>query len=64
MSLDKAIRYGKEHRKPYTGSRAVDRSCRCHGGCPYCEGNRRYREKRLLEAAYLAVKEYRLDTAG
>ena len=40
MSLDKAIKHGKEHRKPYRGSKAFDKSCRNHGGCPYCESNR------------------------
>ena len=40
MSLDKAIKYGKEKRKPYTKAKAVSRSCRNHGGCPWCEGNR------------------------
>lgn len=40
MSLDKAIKHGKEHRKPYRGSKAFDKSCRNHGGCPCCEGNR------------------------
>jgi hypothetical protein len=34
MSLDKAIKTGKEHRKPYRGSKAFDRSCRNHGDCP------------------------------
>lgn len=40
MALDKAIKSGKEHRKPYSGSKAIDRSCRNHGGCPWCEGSR------------------------
>lgn len=39
MSLDKAIKSGKEHRKPYRKAKAVDKTCRNHGGCPYCEGN-------------------------
>lgn len=48
MSLDKAIAHGKEHRKPYYGSEAIDKSCRCHGGgikwqCKYCLGNRQYK---------------------
>lgn len=43
MSLDKAIEHGKEKRKPYHGSKAVDRSCRNHGDCPWCERNRRYK---------------------
>lgn len=31
MSLDKAIKHGKEHRKPYRGAKAVDPWCRNHG---------------------------------
>ncbi len=45
MSLDKAIEYGKEHRKPYYKF-AGDRSCRPHGGCSWCRGNR-LRYKRI-----------------
>ena len=40
VSLDKAIRHGKEKRKPYRGAKAVDKTCRNHGGCPYCESAR------------------------
>ena len=40
MSMNKAIRYGKEHRKEYRGSKAIAKSCRCHGACPFCYGNR------------------------
>ena len=43
MSLDKAVRYGKEHRKPYTGSKIYCQSCRNHGGCQWCEGDRRHK---------------------
>lgn len=49
MSLDKAIEHGKEHRKPYRGTKAIDPSCRNHGGCPWCEGNRLYSTKKELE---------------
>ena len=42
MSLDKAIEHGKEHRKPYRRSKAIDASCRNHGDCPICKGNRLY----------------------
>lgn len=47
MSLDKAIKHGKEHRKPYSGSKAIDKTCRNHGGCPWCEENRlhKFRDK-------------------
>lgn len=43
MSLDKAIEHGKEKRKEYRGSKAIDKSCRNHGGCPWCERNRKYK---------------------
>ena len=43
MSLDKAIKHGKEKRKPYTGSKVYFVSCRNHGSCPWCEGNRRFK---------------------
>lgn len=42
MSLDKAIEHGKEHRHQYHGAKAVDKSCRNHGTCPYCQGNRKH----------------------
>lgn len=40
MPLDKAIEHGKEHRKPYYGAKAIDRTCRNHGTCVWCERNR------------------------
>jgi hypothetical protein len=46
MSLDKAIKYCKEHRKPYYRSDAFDYTCRPHGGCPWCEHNRMHSTKR------------------
>lgn len=47
MALDKAIKYGKEHRKPYTGSKAFFCSCRNHGTCSWCKRNRlhKFRDK-------------------
>ena len=42
MSLDKAIKHGKEHRKQYTGSKAIDKSCRNHGDCSWCSNGRMY----------------------
>ena len=42
MALDKAIKSGKEKRKPYYDSKRFDSSCRNHGRCGYCEGNRTY----------------------
>ena len=46
MSLDKAIEHGKERRKPYRGSKAIDPTCRNHGGCVWCE----IKQKTLTDA--------------
>ena len=46
MSLDKAIKHGKEHRKPYYDSRSCDPTCRSHGNCPWCQGKRKYKKRK------------------
>jgi hypothetical protein len=43
--LNKAIEHGKEKRKPYYRSQRFDKSCRPHGGCPWCESNRLHKYK-------------------
>lgn len=51
MSLDKGIKHGKEHRKEYYDSRAIDKTCRSHGSCPWCMGNRFHKyNKQLINA--------------
>ena len=57
MALDKAIKFGKEHRKPYTGSKSFDKTCRNHGGCSWCEENRKYKNIKRLEKALDKLKE-------
>ena len=44
--LDKAIQHNKEKRKPYRGSKRFDHTCRNHGSCSYCEGNRTIFDKK------------------
>lgn len=51
MSLEKAIRYGKERRRVYRKSAAFDRSCRHHGSCPWCRANRLYSRIKAETAA-------------
>lgn len=51
MSLDQAIKSGQEHRKEYRGGKNVCKSCRNHGGCPVCEGNRAYSTIKAQQAA-------------
>lgn len=57
MSLDKAIEHGKEKRKPYHKSKAIDKSCRNHGSCPYCEQNRLYKFKKAEDKRDFYFKE-------
>ena len=57
MSLDKAIEHGKEKRKPYTGAKAIDCSCRNHGTCEWCKSNRLYQQLRMEEASRQALEE-------
>lgn len=63
MALDKAIERGKEKRKPYTGAKAVDCTCRNHGTCKWCEENRKhkFRDKRPVDGDEGRCE---LDTVG
>lgn len=61
MSLNKAIEHGKEKRKPYTGGKAIDRTCRNHGGCEWCKTNRLYQRLRMEEASRWALEESEED---
>ena len=58
MSLDKAIKHGRERRKPYRGSRAFDRSCRNHRSCSWCRDNRLYFDRKRRLSAALQQKEH------
>lgn len=69
MSLDKAIEHGKEHRKPYYGSKVFDRTCRNHGGngkhhsgwqCPWCKENRLFQtlKEKAKSEANLKLSEF------
>ena len=49
----------KSHRQPYRGSRAFDASCRCHGGCPYCEEGKQHQDRRERQAATEQIREWR-----
>lgn len=47
MSLEQAIKHGKEKRKPYRGAKAADGWCKNHGICWICRRNRLH--KRMVE---------------
>ena len=58
MSLDKAIKYGKEKRKEYYDSRAIACSCRNHGSCDWCRVNRLHQAIRVDEATKKELEEF------
>ena len=60
MSLDKAIEHGKEKRKQYRGGKAIDRTCRNHGSCEWCKGNREYSNRKREVGVDYRLKEYDL----
>ena len=49
MSLQKGIKHGKEHRKEYYGAKAIDFTCRNHGGCDWCKNNRLFSSQKRIE---------------
>jgi len=60
MGLEKAIASGKEHRKnfkDYNFAKFVDKTCRNHGSCNYCKGNRLYNYRKNLQKAIDKEKE-------
>ena len=61
MSLNKAIEHGKEHRKQYTGAKAIDCTCRNHGSCEWCKSNRLYQQMKHEEASRQALEEVKDD---
>ena len=46
MGMSKSIESKKEHRKPYRGVKAVDKTCRNHGTCEHCKSSRIYKVKK------------------
>ena len=61
MSLDKAIKHKKEHRKPYKGAKLVDSFCRNHGSCSWCKENRLYKNTKRIDTAKLKEEEYKRE---
>lgn len=58
MSLYKSIQSGKSHRKPYRGGKAIDKTCRNHGGCHWCLENRTHKNDKRELAAEQELREY------
>ena len=58
MAMHKAIKSGKEHRKEYYGCKAIDPSCRNHGNCPWCTGNRTFKNKTKDKIAKKEIRDF------
>ena len=58
MSLNKSIDSGKEKRKPYKGSKAIDHTCRNHGSCDWCRENRMYHTLKEYERTKQELDDY------
>lgn len=63
MSLHKAIASGKEHRVEYGTKgqpycKAIDPSCRNHGNCSWCQGNRTFKAKAKDKIAKKEIKDF------
>ena len=59
MSLDKAIKYGKEHRKQYYDyAKLVDTTCRNHGSDDWSRDNRLYQSNKMKLKAKQHIEEY------
>ena len=61
MALDKAIEHKKEKRKQYRGAKAVDKTCRNHGGCDWCVSDRTYKNMKRLENMKSREEEFDED---
>lgn len=64
MSLDKAIEYKKERRKPYYGAKAIDHTCRNHGSCDWCRENRLYKTMIQQDVMDSKLNEYEKGEMG
>lgn len=47
----------KDRRKQYIRRGAASRSCRPHGGCPYCFNSRMHKNRKRITIAKEKIKE-------
>jgi len=48
----------RTRKKPYSKSKAVDRTCHNHGSCPWCEVSRTYNARKTDLFSRLDLKEH------
>lgn len=59
MSLNKAIKHGKEKRKPYSGAKAVCTACCNHGGDDWDLDDRIHKYKKAEESVKQKMEEWK-----
>lgn len=57
MARKRYPKYLSKKRKPYRGSRRFDYTCRNHGGCSWCKGNRLHKRRLAERIAKEKLKE-------
>lgn len=50
--------HNKTVKHPYTGGKAIAKSCRCHGSCDWCRDNRLYRSHKKLRETQEKLIEF------
>lgn len=63
MGLEKSIKSGKEYRKPFgketgTYAKSIDCTCRNHGSCKWCLGNRLYKNVKRELSSVKQLEEF------
>ena len=56
VSFDRYM--GKEHRQKFYGAKAIDSTCRNHGSCPYCSGNRQFKVTKQKQKAAARLNDW------
>lgn len=64
MSLDKAIKHGKEKRKPYRGCKSFDPACRNHGSDTYMCKSRQHNRIKAEQIAKSKLEDYANDSSN
>ena len=50
--------HNKTVKHPYTGSKAIDAACRCHGSCVRCRNSRMRQPSKKLQEMKQKLDEY------
>lgn len=61
MTLDKAIKHNKEYRKEYKGVKAINKTCRNHGGDAWCIHDRTNKYTKRKQEWQDKLEEYLND---